>query len=558
LVNPLGKSFKMSEARRGSAWRLCAGCASPVKTGWNECPKCNTQKNESGDALLWAKLGSTKLGSCSQASCGAPVRVDWGMCPGCGSNVLRPLDWDICQTCHSSVIRPGHLCPGCGALAPLRGNRLPLLAEQLALKRMGESNALLEGGFARSKLPKHSQVDPAAFLLTTTPRYWEKQIKMLELQRKHTRQKPQSNPYAVTQKIVTRSGGEVHGWLGLPTGYAPASIDTLSLYEVPYPRKGMSPVSRQHSLSSTWFSSTTRSPRGIFTARHASGGSTLERESSSRSIASARRELSRDSLSSEWCSNLSRQNSYSTLSRQNSSFSISPEREHLLEGHVLPGKLWRENSTFKELAKLRILIEVPEIAEALDAWARQGTAESSSDSEKTPNAQEWESLQRKSTQRQMDLQEEMTTILAKDLKQFEALEDLLEVRRDSSGGWYLPNGKCLHWSETQKRNVSEKAALEQAHAKRFGTDSVHHKWFTLQKKMLHHAIVASLRRTTADYNLENVLFLQKCARRFLKTKQARASRAKMWAKLMGAATRIQSLVRRRRDWIYSRFVKKCR
>jgi len=235
-----------------------------------------------------------------------------------------------------------------------------------------------------------------------------------------------------------------------------------------------------------------------------------------------------------------------------------PEREHLLEGHVLPGKLWRENSTFKELAKLRILIEVPEIAGALDAWARQGTAESSSESEKTPNAQEWESLQRKSTQRQMDWQMEMTTMLAKDLKQLEALEDLLEVRRDSSGGWYLPNGKYLHWSETQKRNVSEKAALEQAHAQRFGMDSVHHKWFTLQKMMLHHAIVASLRRTTADYNLENVLFLQKCARRFLKTKQARAFRARMWVKLMGAATKIQSLVRRRRDWIYSRFVKKCR
>jgi hypothetical protein len=266
-------------------------------------------------------------------------------------------------------------------------------------------------------------------------------------------------------------------------------------------------------------------------------------------VYSPRQEHSQSSISG-WSAN---------LRRENSSYSFSSERQYLLEGHSAPGKLWRENSTFRDMAKMRLAVEVPELAELYDERIRgddsSGAQGIASDQK---NTFDWSHVHQQSMQRQQNLREQMTDDMASRLSHLEAVEDLLEVRRDGHGSWYLRNGKCLHWSEQQQRLAAESLVLEREYESRFGEGSVVQRWTKFSRRIVHHVIAHRFNILRIEYDLAKVVYTQKCAQRFLQKKRARAKRAAMWRTMNSAATKIQSIIRMYRDAVYCKVMAKCK
>jgi hypothetical protein len=480
--------------------------------------------------------------------------------------------------------------PGCGAAVPLITMRLPLLKEKhtaLGLRPSGvEENAKKS-----NQNGAEPNQDDAAFLLKTTPRYWANQIRMLEISRQAEYKMPQINPYTVRDKIITRCGGPMIGWAGLPDGYAPASLQGLSTYELPVPRKpgSVSAISQQSS-----FGSTRASPRET-----RSTSKTLHAESSSWLVSTPRREDSYASVVGEW----SRSTFAESWSTSRSEITLAQERKHMLDGHVIPGKHWRKNSTFKEMAKLRIALEVPELGDLSskigsetrsEQMRRQADGNGNGNTNKPPclhrqknsvkdfsRTDNYQSLggqgfmdqsqdfkntvssdfhtrHQTESKRRMSMMQEVTDELTKDLRDLEAVEDLLEIRRDSDGGWYLPNGRCLHWSETQMRAERDQMNAEMLHEQEFGCNSKAYRWRRLSGKIVHHLVAKKLHSIMSENYMRLVILVQKGIIRWLRVKWAREARARQWAKEHDAAKKIQARARGIADRIYARFVSKCK
>ena len=552
VKSQVGVDRYVSVVREGKIprdWRLCAGCSAPVKADWTRCPKCETPKPSSPGALTakgWAR--------CRKRECAAPVRCDWQVCPTCGTGVpiveLGRTDWVVCQECKNSLLRPDwHICPGCGAPAPLRRAgennppRLPLLSDQKAPTPPGSTSSYAAADSEREFSPE--------FLLSTTPRYWDKKIREMETKRGQSMQSPQANPYATPQRFTARPGEVMQGWKGPSRECIPASLDSLHLYERPYPRKNSS-LKLQNSMESTWSSSSPRSTRCAMSPERSPPASPAERYIT-------RQNSSVSSLYSNDC--IPREHSYTSASdwssanlrRQSSSYSISSERRHLLDGHSAPGKLWRENSTFRELAIMRLSVEVQELAGLHDERLVGDIATPGLQGQGQRKALQWDNIHQQSMQRQNILHEQISgAMMASDF-----VEDLLEVRRDGRGSWYLPHGKCLHWWELQARLEAEKSALAREFDSFFGERSVMRKWYRLSKNIIHKTVARRLNVLKIEYNVTHVIWTQNCARRFLRKKRARERRAAMWAARHKAATLIQSIARLLRDIKYCRTVKKC-
>jgi len=451
----------------------------------------------------------------------------------------------VCAAAELTLLR----LPGCGCSVPLNTSRLPLLME--SGKALGPRSLRKNAKESNPNGTEQDQVD-ATFLLTTTPRYWEKRIKMLEICKQQENLKPQINPYTVKDKIVTRRGGPMHGWAGLPHGYAPASQHGLSAYELPVPRKPGALISRQMSFGSTRSAGTSpRSLRGTSTVLRDNSNATVDmassmpnplaRQSSSWSLFSPPRENSLASLKSEW----------SWLSAQ-SKISVAPGREHMLHGHEMPNKRWRQNSTFKEMAKMRLALEAPELVTS------QEIMDKGINNLKDNASNDFQTRHRTESRQRMSFMHEGTEALTQDLRDLEAVEDLLEIRRDSSGGWYLPNGRCLHWTESQIRAEMDRKNAEILHEQQFGVKSLAYRWRRLSVKVINAMVSKRIRSIMADNFLSAILTVQKGAVRFLRIKRARDARARQWAKLHAAATKIQALVRGITDRQYATFVGKCK
>lgn len=460
--------------------------------------------------------------------------------------------------------------PGCGAAVPLNAMRLPLLKEKreaLGLRPSGEGenskNSNLNGA-------EPDQVD-AAFLLKTTPRYWAKQIRMLEVSRQEGNKMPQINPYIVKDKIITRCGGPMIGWAGLPDGYAPASLRGLSTYELPVPRKPGSAISRQGS-----FCSTRASPRETRSTK------TLHGESSSLLVSTPRREDSYASVAGEWSRSTFAERSWST---SRSKMTPAPEQKHMLDGHVIPGKNWRKNSTFKEMARLRIALEVPELGDLSGngntnkppglRWQKvsvkdfsrtdncqsleeRGLVDQSSLEFKNAVSSDFHTRHQTESKRRMSMIQEATDELTKDLRELEAVEDLLEIRRDSDSGWYLPNGRCLHWSETQMRFEMDQMNEEMLREQKFGCNGKAYRWRRLSGKIVHNLVAKELHSIMSENYMRLIIRVQKRIIRWLRVKWAREARGRLWAKQHDAAKKIQARARGIADRIYARFVSKCK
>ena len=442
--------------------------------------------------------------------------------------------------------------PGCGTGKPLGMLKLPFAKKHGQSSPQHRSIGTLENG-SQTERPANriestmsvvtrNTIDASEFLLKTTPRYWEKQIRKLDMKRYQTIHTPRVNPYAERSKLVTRQGSEVQGWSGLPLGNAPASWRGSSVYEFPYPRKAGAPISPQRSFGSTSSSLGRQSPR-------------LRESSSPRSKHRVGADSGQSPRPSRDRANLPSLCSEGSYTYRRKSFHVSPEQKHLLEGHVMRGRRsWRRSSTFGDLARMRIEMDVPD--SPLPIWLRQNSFESCTSVES--QSSDWSLVRRKSEQRQEYLLEDEAIALSKDLVNLEAIEDLLEIRRDSSGGWYHPHGKCLHWSEQQLRVAKDRQNKMNEFEEKFGINSVAFRWNILARRIIHHSVKQRLIAVTAENDWLAITRIQRTARRFLRVKRARAMRAERWKREHAAAAKIQAVKRGITDRIYSRFVRKCR
>ena len=122
----------------------------------------------------------------------------------------------------------------------------------------------------------------------------------------------------------------------------------------------------------------------------------------------------------------------------------------------------------------------------------------------------------------------------------------------------MPNGRCLHWTESQIRAEMDRKNAEILHEQQFGVKSLAYRWRRLSVKVINAMVSKRIRSIMADNFLSAILTVQKGAVRFLRIKRARDARARQWAKLHAAATKIQALVRGITDRQYATFVGKCK
>jgi hypothetical protein len=270
----------------------------------------------------------------------------------------------------------------------------------------------------------------------------------------------------------------------------------LSIYLCPYPRRPGS-ITRQNSTTSAGSPKSSRWPRRFAGARR----------------------LPNDHLTSQksWPALVSES---SVMSSEDSLRLDREQSLELLEGHVVPGKLWRRNSTFGDLAKMRIALECHEaVRESSEMLPQRNPA-------------------------------------VFPLKRSDAMQDLFEVQHSRPSGWCSPNTKCLNWSEKQLRVAKEKEQeKERGHDEKI---LLVRKWGMLCQKNIHHAVGTRIRLLNMEYDLNRVVLVQSCARRMLATKRARDIKARIDSKRQAAATCVQSVTRGHHDRVFARFVKSCR
>jgi hypothetical protein len=214
--------------------------------------------------------------------------------------------------------------------------------------------------------------------------------------------------------------------------------------------------------------------------------------------------------------------------------------------------MWRQNSTFQELAKLRISIQVSEQLESSNVLLRQDSTLSEKISTQKA-ASDWSVAKQESKLRRAHLESESTAMLAADIEPLKSAGDLLEVRRDGSGIWYLPNGKCLHWSEHQTRIETEKAELSRRFQNEF---RVCQHWILFSRRIIRSNTRQLIYKILAEEKLHPLFLVQKAVRKFLHKCRCRRYRAMLWAINNRAATKIQSFASGFRDRAYSKTVKK--
>ena len=345
---------------------VCQRCGAVESAG--KCDRCGTHAERT-----WSMC----------VGCAAPVKMDWKGCPSCGAVACLPSNWRVCATCALPVIRGWGSCPRCDARMEGKSpaHQQAASGQEVSLHCAREAKivdlVLTLGPRDRLAL---AQVEGSSRLPRVCDMGWSRRTD-IPSSGHHVQHAGYDKPYP---RPARRSGAHlVIPWPPIAPQRSTASTFSLlsrgSLQCQPHSSNiGTARASTTQLRSAGLGQGARRSPEGLMEQRHVTTAASSPR-SWSRGLPVGQ-EMSRTSLPSQG----SLSSLYTTSSQgkdARSSVSVAASKRHLLDGHTVPHKLWRRNSTFKELAKTRIELEAPDhlqaiLSESSSEWLRQDSVQS--------------------------------------------------------------------------------------------------------------------------------------------------------------------------------------
>ena len=470
---------------------VCQRCGAVESAG--KCERCGTHAERTWRVCV---------------GCATPVKVDWKGCPSCGAVACLPSNWRVCATCALPVTRGWGSCPRCDARMEGKSpaHQQAASGQEVSLHCAREANIvdLVVTLGPRDRLAL-LQVRGSSRLPREGDMGWSRRTDVPSSER-HLQHAGYDKPYP---RPARRPGAHlVIPWPPIAPQRSTASTFSLlsqgSLQsQLHSDNVGRARASTTQLRPAGLGRGTRLSPEGLMEQRHVTTAASSPR-SWSRGLPVGQ-DMSRTSLPSQG----SLSSLYTTSSQgkdARSSVSVAASKRHLLDGHTVPHKLWRRNSTFKELAKTRIELEAPDHLQAI-------LSQSSS---------EW-------------------------LRQ-----DSMQSLGSERGSHHSGSGMMARMEQPSQ----SKACVDPT--KPSSDKPTTHKWGMLSRSLGLHDVRSKLSVLNVEWDVMKVVFCQRAMRRALGRRRARAEREQMWRTRHASACTIQSLMRGCHDRMFAAFVRSVR